>query len=57
MPKLSIVLNEEQQAELQVILMDRDGEAALQFLKEVVWAQVQGVRRKELRGHLEAGQR
>jgi len=55
-PKLSIVLDEEEQAELQVILVDRDGEAALNFLKEVVWAQVQAVRRKELRSHLEAGQ-
>jgi hypothetical protein len=29
--------------------------AALHFLKEVVWTQVQAVRRKELRSHLDAG--
>ena len=55
MLKISIVLDEQQQAELQVLLADRDGAAALRFLKEVVWAQVQAVRRKELRSHLEKG--
>jgi hypothetical protein len=54
-PKVSIVLDEQEQAELQVILVDRDAEDALRFLKEVVWPQVQAVRRKGLRGHLEAG--
>jgi hypothetical protein len=53
--KVSIVLDEQEQAELQVILVDRDAEDALRFLKEVVWPQVQAVRRKGLRGHLEAG--
>ena len=56
MPKVSVVLDEEEQSELQVILVDRDGAAALRFLKEIVWAQVQAVRRKGLRGHLETGQ-
>lgn len=56
MPKVSVVLDEEEQSELQVILVDRDEAAALRFLKEVVWAQVQAVRRKGLRGHLETGQ-
>ncbi len=56
MPKVSVVLDEEEQSELQVILMDRDEAAALRFLKEVVWAQVQAVRRKGLRGHMETGQ-
>ena len=56
MPKVSVVLNEQEQAELQLILVDRDEPEALRFLKEVVWAQVQAVRRKGLRGHLEAGQ-
>ena len=56
MPKVSVVLNEQEQAELQLILVDRDESEALRFLKEVVWAQVQAVRRKGLRGHLEAGQ-
>ena len=56
MPKVSVVLDEQEQAELQVILVDRDEAAALRFLKEVVWVQVQTIRRKGLRGHLETGQ-
>ena len=56
MAKVSVVLDEEEQAELQMIVIDRDEAAALRFLKEVVWSQVQAVRRKGLRGHLEAGQ-
>ena len=55
MLKVSVVLNEQQQAELQMILADKDAAAALRFLKEVAWAQVQAVRRKELRSHLERG--
>jgi len=55
MLKVSVVLDEQQQAELQMILTDRDAEAALRFLKEVVWAQVQATHKKELRSHLETG--
>ena len=55
MSKVSVVLDEKQQQELQMILTDGDKAAALHFLKEVVWAQVQAVRRRGLRGHLEAG--
>ena len=55
MPKVSVILDEQQQAELQVLLSDGDGAAALHFLKEVVWAQVQAVHRKELRSHLDQG--
>jgi hypothetical protein len=55
-PKVSVVLDEQEQAELQMIVVDRDKTEALRFLKEVVWPQVQDVRRKGLRGHLEAGQ-
>jgi hypothetical protein len=50
------VLDEREQQDLQMILTDGDGTAALRFLKEVIWSQVQAVRRKGLRGHLEAGQ-
>lgn len=53
--KVSVVLDEQEQTELQVLVADGDEAAALRFLKEVVWAQVQAVRRKELRGHLEKG--
>ena len=55
MPKVTVVLDEREQTELQVLVVDRDEAAALRFLKEVVWAQVQSVRRKKLRGHLEQG--
>lgn len=57
MDKISVVLDNEQQVWLRMILSDRDGEEALRFLREVIWPQVESVRRKELRGHLEAGQR
>lgn len=52
---MSVVLDEQEQVELQVILVDRDEAAALRFLREVVWVQVQAVRRKGLHSHLEAG--
>jgi hypothetical protein len=55
MQKISVVLNEQQQTELQMILADKDTEAALLFLKEVIWIQLQAVQRKELRSHLEKG--
>ncbi len=55
MSKVSVVLNERQQAELKMLLADEDGAEALCFLKEVVWTQVRAVRRKELRSHLESG--
>lgn len=55
MLKVSVVLDEHQQAELKMILTDGDTEAALRFLKEVVWSQVQAAHKKELRSHLEKG--
>lgn len=53
MSNVSVVLDEQQQTELQMLLADKDGAEALRFLKEVVWAQVQAVRRKALRSHLD----
>ncbi len=55
MQKVSVVLDERQQTELQMILADKDAEAALLFLKEVIWEQVQASSRKALRGHMEKG--
>ena len=55
MPKVSMILVEQQPTELQVLLADEDGAAALCFLKEVIWTQVQDVHRKEMRSHLERG--
>jgi hypothetical protein len=57
MNKVSVVLDEQQQAQLRMLLADKDGVEALQFLREVILPQVESVRRKELRSHLEAGQR
>ena len=53
---MSVVLSEQEQIELQMILTDGDGVAALRFLKKVVWAQIRAARRKRLRSHLETGQ-
>jgi len=55
MSKISVTLDEQQQAELQMLLTDKDGAAALRFLKEVIWSQVKAVRNKALRSHLESG--
>lgn len=55
MSKVSVVLDDQQQAELRMVLADEDGAEALRFLKEVVWSQVRAIRRKELRSHLELG--
>ncbi len=52
---MSVTLDKKEQTELQMILADKDAEEALRFLKEVIWAQVQAVRRKALRSHLEKG--
>lgn len=57
MSKMSVALDEQELAELEMILIDKDKAAALRFLKEVVWAQVQTVRRKRLRSHLDTSQR
>jgi len=53
--KVAITLDEQQQVEVRMIVADGDAQEALKFLREVVWGQVQGVRRKELRGHMEQG--
>ena len=55
MSKVSVALDEEQQAELKMILVDKDAEAALRFLKEIIWDQVQDALRKGLHSHLEKG--
>jgi hypothetical protein len=55
MPKIAIALDERHQQEIQMILTDGDAAAALRFLKEGVWSQVQAVRRKGLHSHLDAG--
>ncbi len=56
MPPIAVVLTDEEQAEVQMIVTDRDEAEALRFLKEIVWARIKAVRNKGLRGHLEQGQ-
>ena len=55
MAKVSVTLDDEQQAELKMILVDEDGEAALVFLKEIIWEKIQAALRLGLRSHLEMG--
>jgi hypothetical protein len=55
MAKVSVTLDDQQQAELKMILVDKDTEAAMRFLKEIIWDQVQAALRKGLRSHLEKG--
>lgn len=55
MQKVNVVLDEQQQIELKMILVDLDEKAALLFLKEVIWEQIQASSRKALRGHIEKG--
>ena len=55
MQKVNVVLDEQQQTELQMILADQDEKAALLFLKEIIWKQIQSSSHKALRGHLEKG--
>jgi hypothetical protein len=55
MAKVSVVLDDQQQAELKMILVDQDAEAAMVFLKEIIWDQIQAALRLGLRSHLEKG--
>ena len=55
MAKVSVTLDDKQQAELMMILVDQDSDAALKFLKDVIWEQIQSALRKGLRSHLEKG--
>lgn len=55
MPKVTVVLDEIEQGDLEQIVIDKDEAPALRFMREVIWARVQAARRQGLRGHLEAG--
>jgi hypothetical protein len=55
MAKVSVTLDDQQQAELKMILIDKDTAAALSFLKEIIWDQIQAALRKGLQSHLEKG--
>jgi hypothetical protein len=55
MAKVNVALNDQQQAELKMILVDEDGEAALHYLKEVILKQIEAALQMGLRSHLEKG--
>ena len=57
MEKVAIVLDDKTLLELQTILLDGDEQAALCFLKKVIWEQVEAARRKGMHNHLDRGQR
>jgi len=57
MSKVAIVLDDRDLIDLRAIVLDGDAQEALRFLKRVIWEQVEAVRRKEMRSHLEKGQR
>ncbi len=46
--RLVITLGEDDLAELEEILLDRDADAALAYLRRVVWEKVQRARRARL---------
>jgi hypothetical protein len=46
--KIVVMLADEDLPELEQIIVDRDAEAALEFLKRVVWEQTQRARRGRL---------
>ena len=55
MQKVNVVLDEQQQTEVKMILVDQDEKAALLFIKEIIWKQIQASSHKALHGHLEKG--
>jgi hypothetical protein len=55
MAKVNVALDDQQQAELKMILIDEDGEAALGFLKEVILKEIEAALLMGLRSHLEKG--
>jgi hypothetical protein len=47
MPNVAITLSEEDQIRLEEILMDKDGQAALEFLRQVIGRKLE----KHAKGH------
>jgi len=54
--KEAIAFDEDELLELEMILIDEDAEAALDFLKRGVWKKIELARRGRLKSHLDAGQ-
>ena len=57
MSKVAITLDEQQQAEVQMIVADGDAQEALRFLEEVIWGQMRALGRKAMRGPMEEASR
>lgn len=51
----AIVLDERELLELEMILVDEDGDEALRFLKKSVYAKVKRNQRNRLKSHLDGG--
>jgi hypothetical protein len=54
--KAAVALDEEELVELQRIIIDRDGEEALRFLKKSVYNKIARSQRGRLKPHLENGE-
>ncbi len=55
--KEAVALDEEELAELEMIIIDGDEKAALEFLRRAVWNKVRSARRKRLDPRQGAGLR
>ena len=51
--KEAVGFEQEELLELEMILVDEDAQAALEFLKRAVWAKIQRARHGRLRCHLD----
>ncbi len=51
----AVALDAQELLELEMILIDKDAEAALDFLKRVVWKKVERARQGRLKCHLDVG--
>ena len=54
-PKEAIAFDSDELLELEMILVDEDAEAALQFLKRAVWKKLQLAQQGRLKCHLDYG--
>jgi len=54
-PKEAIAFDADELLELEMILVDEDAKAALEFLKRAVWKKIQLTRQGRLKCHLDYG--
>jgi hypothetical protein len=53
--KEAVSFDEEELLELEIILVDEDSGAALEFLKRAIWKKLEKARQGRLKCHLNAG--